>query len=410
MFGKFRKSAKAAAPSRTIADDLPPEAALDVLGEVFHRFLGRMPDDAARGWMADRIQKGQSGLSLIDDIMKSPDFIPAMASLGTDRDFAILSDVHLRFLGRRPDAAAEQWLRGRLQAGQSGLSLVAELMTTPEYAEWTRNPLFVPPGHFYSPITTAAEVEVALATAKAQETRHDLPGIAIDRPAMLALWDKIGKLPRDAARDHRRYHPDNPHFGGPDAFIWEGMLRTILPPRVIEVGSGWSSALLLDTIDVHFPHKVDLTFIEPYPALLRGRLGDEAKDVRIIESGVQAADLRLFDALETGDILFIDSTHILKTGSDVVHELFEILPRLKSGVYVHFHDVFWPFEYLRGWALDENRSWNELYALRAYLTDNPNWEIVMFNDYLAKTAVDEVRRHYPAFTGILGGSLYLRKR
>jgi hypothetical protein len=411
----FKKTRKAKVKLQT--DFLQTEI-LDLLARLYQSIFGHAPDQDARSWMVDRLEIGQSGLSLVSDLLTAAetqhlDLAKAEAvAAATDHDAAleVLSAVHHRFLGRRPDAAAAGWLRHRLLAGQSELSLVADLMGTPEYADRWRNPLFVPPGHFYSPITNSTEVETALTAAKAVEKQQALLGIDLDRAAMIALWHQIGDLPRQSATVDSRYLPDNPHFSLPDAFVWEGMLRLIKPQRVIEVGSGWSSALLLDTLDSYFDTKVDLVFIEPYPALLRSRLGQSAKEVRIIETGVQVADPALFATLQDGDILFIDSTHIFKTGSDVVHELFEVLPRLNSGVYVHFHDVFWPFEYPASWALDENRSWNELYALRAFLTDNPRWEIVMLNDYLAKTACDEVRAHQPAFNGRLGGSLYLRKR
>ena len=408
MFGISRRVKAKSAP------DLSSNETLDLLTAIYRQLLGRAADQNARLWMADRLEAGQSGLSLVADLMKTAEqqgLVSATAGMSDlQAELEVLSAVHHRFLGRRPDAAATGWLRDRLLAGQSGLSLVADLMATPEYEEWSRNPLFVPPGHFYSPITNQADVEAALTAAKAKEKEPALPGIELDRAAMLALWHQIGDLPRRALTENSRYHRDNPHFSPSDAFVWEAMLRLIKPKRVIEVGSSWSSALMLDTIDAYFETKVELVFIEPYPALLRSRLGQSGDDVRIIETRVQSADLALFETLAAGDILFIDSTHIFKTGSDVVHELFEILPRLKSGVFVHFHDVFWPFEYPASWALAENRSWNELYALRAFLTDNPRWEIVMLNDYLAKTAPDDVRAHQPNFAGLLGGSLYLRKR
>ena len=89
------------------------------------------------------------------------------------------------------------------------------------------------------------------------------------------------------------------------------------------------------------------------------------------------------------------STHIVKTGSDVVYELFEVLPRLRSGVVVHFHDVFYPFEYPREWVLVRNYSWNELYALRAFLMGNHDWEIMFFNDYFVRTERARVERDAP---------------
>jgi hypothetical protein len=119
--------------------------------------------------------------------------------------------------------------------------------------------------------------------------------------------------------------------------------------------------------------------------------------------------LELFEQLQPGDFLFIDSTHILRTGSDVCFELFEILPRLASGVIVHFHDVFWPFEYPAEWIVDENRSWNELYALRAFLTDNGKWKILFFNNYFAKLERSLVEKTFPTFLRNPGGALWLQR-
>src|SRR5690606_22964232 len=115
-----------------------------------------------------------------------------------------------------------------------------------------------------------------------------------------------------------------------------------------------------------------------------------------------------FDRLEADDILFIDSTHVAKTGSDVNYILFEILPRLKSGVLIHFHDVFYPFEYPRDWVF-AGRNWNEDYLLRAFLMYNPAFEIILFSHYLHK--------HHPdAFAAIplcynnRGGNLWIVKK
>jgi hypothetical protein len=117
-----------------------------------------------------------------------------------------------------------------------------------------------------------------------------------------------------------------------------------------------------------------------------------------------------FDDLSAGDILFIDSTHIVKTGSDVCCELFEILPRLPAGVLVHFHDIFWPFEYGEDWVLNENRSWNEIYALRAFLTYNSQFEIIFFNDFFRQFRRDLIAQTYPKFLNNTGGAIWLRRR
>ena len=113
--------------------------------------------------------------------------------------------------------------------------------------------------------------------------------------------------------------------------------------------------------------------------------------------------------LEKATYCSVDSTHVLRTGSDVCFELFEILPRLAPGALVHFHDMFWPFEYPRSWAVDENRSWNELYAVRAFLTNNEQWEVVFFNDYFAKLETKRIEDTYPNFLRNSGGALWLRR-
>ncbi|MEQ1935159.1 MAG: class I SAM-dependent methyltransferase, partial [Fimbriimonadaceae bacterium] len=147
----------------------------------------------------------------------------------------------------------------------------------------------------------------------------------------------------------------------------------------------------------------------PYPALLLSLIGGAADRVRIFDEPVQQVPLTIFGELQAGDILFIDSTHVLRTGSDVCFELFEILPRLAPGVVVHFHDMFWPFEYPRFWAVDENRSWNELYAVRAFLSYNSKWRIMLFNDYLAKLERPMIEATYPKFLRNSGGALWLRR-
>jgi hypothetical protein len=147
---------------------------------------------------------------------------------------------------------------------------------------------------------------------------------------------------------------------------------------VIEVGSGFSSAVMLDVRDRHLPD-THLTFVEPYADRLRSLLTHaDHSSVRIIETPVQDVDLKLFDELGEDDILFIDSTHVSKTGSDVNFEFFEIFPRLRPGVVIHLHDIFYPFEYPRGWVVDENRGWNELYLLRAFLASNQQYQMMLW--------------------------------
>jgi hypothetical protein len=189
------------------------------------------------------------------------------------------------------------------------------------------------------------------------------------------------------------------------------MLGHLHPQRLIEVGSGASSAVALDTFDQFFRERPQCIFIDPYPASLHSFLTEhDAETVEIIATGVQDVPPRKFEDLQQNDVLFIDSTHVVKTGSDVLYVLFEILPRLQSGVVVHFHDVFYPFEYPREWVLVRNYSWNEAYALRAFLMGNQDWDIIFFNDYFVRAERDLIKRDAPEVLQNPGGGLWLLRR
>jgi hypothetical protein len=134
----------------------------------------------------------------------------------------------------------------------------------------------------------------------------------------------------------------------------------------------------------------------------------DAKQITLLETPLQEVPLSTFEALEANDILFIDSTHVCKTGSDVNRLIFEILPRLQAGVYIHIHDMFYPFEYPKSWVL-EGRAWNELYLVRAFLQNNDTFEIAAFNNYLTLMHRDWFQQHMPLCLKNTGGSLWLRK-
>lgn len=283
---------------------------------------------------------------------------------------------------------------------------------------WLRGPppdamagrLFVPPGHFYSPIPDPAEAGARLA----RKMPDALPDITIDRAAMEHLWVNLTghmagcDFPERAAPAHR-YYFENDFFSYADALVLHAMLRWLRPARVMEVGSGFSSAAMLDTRERHgAPGR--LTCIDPAPERLRGLLRDgDASQCEVLARKVQDVDTGLFASLTRGDMLFIDSAHVLKTGNDLHHVLFEILPVLAPGVVVHFHDVFWPFEYPADWVLGEQRAWNEAYALRAFLAGNAMFEILFFNDYFARLQREAMLAAHPFIGRNTGGSLWLRK-
>jgi hypothetical protein len=127
-----------------------------------------------------------------------------------------------------------------------------------------------------------------------------------------------------------------------------------------------------------------LAFVEPFPVQLHKLISEKDKlNSKIIQQKVQDVDLSVFKSLQKNDILFIDSSHVSKTGSDVNYEFFNIIPNLNSGVIIHVHDIFYPFEYPKEWVY-EGRNWNENYILRAFLSFNEQFEILFFSDFMHK--------------------------
>jgi hypothetical protein len=272
---------------------------------------------------------------------------------------------------------------------------------------------WVPAGHFYSPI---ADVDLIRANApRIFSATGDLPGITIDfesfRKRFAEFQEVVTRLDLpETETPRRRYFFQNPAFSYGDAVTYSWILSKTRPAQVIEVGSGYSSCLLLDLRDLLNLSEMKISFIEPYPELLLRLLRDENPSYcRIIAKSVQEIDTSVFEALEADDILFIDSTHVSKIDSDVNHHLFRILPCLRSGVLIHFHDIFYPFEYPQEWIFEENRSWNENYILRAFLMYNQEYEIIFFNSAFESIAGEAERESCPTFFKNSGGSIWLRK-
>jgi predicted O-methyltransferase YrrM len=184
------------------------------------------------------------------------------------------------------------------------------------------------------------------------------------------------------------------------------MLLKFRPKRVIEIGSGFSSRLLLDVNDDIFNGAIEVTLIDPN--LDAAQLA-APKETQLLQCSVQDVNITKFDALEANDILFIDSSHVTKTGSDVNFYLFEVVPRLKAGVIIHIHDVLYPFEYPEPWILDDKRSWNEAYLIRAFLQYNSAFEIIYWNNFVYHKMMDALRQLMPLCIENEGGSIWLRR-
>jgi predicted O-methyltransferase YrrM len=269
-----------------------------------------------------------------------------------------------------------------------------------------------PAGHFYSPIP--ARADVAAYVESLEHRPNGLAGIDLKCVEQRQLLEKFAEfypeLPFSAERrPDYRYDFGQTVFCQADAVFLYSFLRLQQPRRIIEVGSGYSSAVMLDTADRFLTCRPDITFIEPFPVTLKRLLrpGDHSK-VTLIEDKVQHVPMERFTSLQAGDLLFIDSSHVMKCGSDVQFLMFEVLPRLSVGVVVHFHDVFRTFEYPRAWLL-KGCYWNENYALRAFLSYNTAWEICLFGNYAVSTFNDFFKAKMPVCLENPGGSLYIRR-
>jgi predicted O-methyltransferase YrrM len=326
-----------------------------------------------------------------------------------------VSALYRGILRREPSPVEMASHSDAILSGRSHASVAEDFVCSEEFRAVSAVKLFVPPGHFYSPIVEPEEAEKHLMNLAGAGLPLGLPDIALDKEAMVRTWHELlpylSTIPfPDTKTSPFRYFFDNPNYSWGDGSVLHAILRRHRPKRIIEIGSGYSSACTLDTVDHYLDGTCELFFIEPHPSLLREIIGDISKQINILDKAVQQVPPTFFDQLEAGDILFIDSTHVLRTGSDVCFELFEILPRLASGVLVHFHDIFWPFEYPKAWVVDDNRSWNEVYAVRAFLTSNSAWRIVFFNDYMAKFGGPMIGATFPIFTRNPGGALWLQRR
>jgi predicted O-methyltransferase YrrM len=233
----------------------------------------------------------------------------------------------------------------------------------------------------------------------------DLPGIDTNATEQLELARQLAAVQPTFTPRRWNESDSNAMFGEIDARVLFAVIALLQPPRIVEVGSGYSTAVMLDAADA-MSSAPAITCIEPYPERLQSLLRPE-DSVELLAEPVQDVPPETFTSLAAGDLLFIDSTHVAKPGSDVLWIYLDVLPRLPAGVIVHIHDIFWPFSYRQEW-LDQGRDWTEAYFLRALLTDSPSWEILLFNDWLWTQHPDVAETIAPATDR--PGSIYLRRR
>ncbi|OBJ36303.1 hypothetical protein A5630_07255 [Mycolicibacterium mucogenicum] len=239
--------------------------------------------------------------------------------------------------------------------------------------------------HYYEPLINPTLLRRPLSAER------DLPAVDMNVDEQLLLLDKfdyadeLRAFPREE-QPGLGYYFENSMFGSGDAEFLYNIIRLYKPRRLIEIGSGQSTRIAAAAITANRRENGNAACrhvcVEPYEAGWLEQLG-----VTVVRTPVEQLDKAMVDELEPNDILFIDSSHMIRPQGDVLHEYLELLPRLRSGVLVHVHDIFTPRDYPKEWIVDQNRFWNEQYLLEAFLSYNSQFKII--------AAVNFLKHHYP---------------
>jgi predicted O-methyltransferase YrrM len=263
--------------------------------------------------------------------------------------------------------------------------------------------------HYYEPLINAKHLIKPLSQERV------LPGINWNLDAQLTLLnsftfqEELKVIPQNFVSDLQFYYK-NGSFETGDADFLYSLIRFKKPKRIIEIGSGHSTKIARLAIEKN--NKDDNEYschnicIEPYEMRWLEKTG-----VDVIRKRVEHLDISFFNQLEANDILFIDSSHMIRPQGDVLFEYLELLPTLNKGVIVHIHDIFSPRDYLEDWIIKENRFWNEQYLLEAFLTCNKEWEIIAGVNYLKHNHFNLLKEKLPLLTiDREPGSFYMVKK
>jgi methyltransferase family protein len=245
------------------------------------------------------------------------------------------------------------------------------------------------PIHYYEPIPDFRAVK-----HEQVNRRRNPVGIEFRWEEQLKLLHQLtfcyGEELRHLSRD--QFNFDNGYFGGIDAAVYYSLIRHLAPKRIIEIGSGHSTRIALLALKRNQVEEKQgrLTCVEPNPE----RLQDQKLEIELLQMKVEDIPLEYFSCLEPNDILFIDSTHTVKFGSDVCYEFLEILPSLTPGVWVHVHDIFLPNDYPAEWILQRRMALNEQYLFEAFLSFSNAYSVELANHWLSLDYSDAVTALY----------------
>jgi hypothetical protein len=254
------------------------------------------------------------------------------------------------------------------------------------------------PVHYYSPLPNIPELEKTLSI---WATQSELPGLSFDVDVQSDNLRGVclpyqGEFAGNRAYKEAVSENYGPGYGYIEAQALHAVIRHFKPARCIEVGSGVSTFCIKSALGENATldcRRCSMTCVEPYPSSKLKHL----EDVSLIQKPVQEVPASTFEQLEAGDFLFIDSSHVVKPGSDVNYLILEILPRLKPGVIVHFHDIYFPYDYPRD-LLQNFFSGAESSLLQAFLVFNDHVEILFSLSYLHYLAPSILKEVFPEYT------------
>jgi Methyltransferase domain len=293
--------------------------------------------------------------------------------------------------------------------------LPARLFTDPAlFSLYEQRGWHITPVHYYQPIPDSRELSSDL-----WSSCSSMSGVDINEQFQVELLKKFHAAFRSeydcfpaSSGDPFRFHFGQTSFCAVDAELLYCMIRHFKPRRMVEVGSGVSTLLAAEAIRKNETegYACSFTAIEPYPRdfLRRGVPGL----TELLEVNVQSLSIDRFCALEANDILFIDSSHVIKIGGDVVYEFLDLLPRLKPGVIVHCHDIFLPAEYPKRWVLENRWFWTEQYLLQAFLAFNSAFEVMIAGSFLHLCHSEKLKDAFVSYdpANVWPGSFWMRRK
>jgi len=280
------------------------------------------------------------------------------------------------------------------------LQAIECIVCTRLFSLWERIGFHITPNHFYQPIPDTRTLKDELWLRQSE-----LVGINMNEQKQIQLInqflrfkDEYDVFPKNNTSKPWQYYINNPNFGPVDAEILYCIIRHFKPKKIIEIGSGYSTYLSAQAIlknEEESGYGAELIAIEPYPnEVLESGFPGLSK---LMPMKMEEVDLAEYDELKENDILFVDSSHVLKIGSDVHCEYLEILPRLRKGVIVHIHDIFFPCEYPKKWVLEMHRFWNEQYLLQAFLAFNSAFEVLWCGSYMHLRHPDKLEEAFSSY-------------